>query len=208
MQVGDIIDIMVDRPHGSPFLIGEKVIIYQIYPTLIYVYKNGNLGAYAFPIPDEGVTYKVLNTTFLPVHIQQNTWKFKIADRLLSSKGIKYTIFDIDFNNHKYFIEDVTNGGKSWIDQSAIESYCTLDSNYHWNVSASPTPFNVTLPVAQPQPSRAFVIPLFSLDPAYPDSSSNRDNMQVNIPSKCKHDWRDSRSEGSTKWCSICGDRK
>lgn len=25
---------------------------------------------------------------------------------------------------------------------------------------------------------------------------------------QCKHDWRDSRSEGSTKWCSVCGERK
>lgn len=33
-------------------------------------------------------------------------------------------------------------------------------------------------------------------------------NIVTHNTLKCKHDWRDSRSEGSTKWCAICGDRK
>lgn len=140
------------------------------------------------------------------------TMKFTVGEQLLDSSNFKiYRVMVLNPISKSYQLEDTTNGSIHCVDQSVAESSLSsmgipigMPYPNYGNLS-SPGPAPIPMPL-QSLPSG----PLMNQTSTGGWSGTIKLDMTDPIPSKpsCKHDWRDSRSEGSTKWCAMCGDRK
>lgn len=204
MQIGDILEILVDHASPSNLMTGDKVMIYDINISTnsILVHHHGR----QILLSSKGLIlghYKISKPANIQSGIAMSNqysrlsniigWKFQVGQILMSANSFfTYEVMYLDPLLNKYGLRDIYNQVVQDFDTSLIEN------NFYANG-------NLSGPGAMPMPSQSPQIGL--LTPRVGWSETIKLDMTDSKPN-CKHDWRDSRSEGSTKWCASCGQRK
>lgn len=128
-------------------------------------------------------------------------WKFNIGDTIICT--FTKSFYDVIYINQIHEEYELQGSNTlSCYKKDLVEYLCVFYSN------------------AMNSPAPTVVNPLSSINVSYspqtvPGGTPIYDPYEISIrdpnnllKQECTHDWRDSRSEGSTKWCVKCGDRK
>jgi hypothetical protein len=195
--VGDKIEILADRSGLMRMLRKGEILEVTRTSSTLFDAMDSNGILHSFSTSELGKACKLISaaqTQTVPTGIANQGWhstpsvpiaptyKFKPGDRVTNAQGSEYIVLEDPAHVKSFYI--------LWDcylrSMVAIDS---LDINLNYNLI---TVTGVSQLSASPN--------IGTSSPVTP--------LSMNAPVQCSHDWRDSRTDGFTKWCSICGERR